>query len=685
MADKMIRVLFVDDNKVDRLAFNRSVKNDGLPYEPCLVESVAKGIEKLKTEVFDVALFDFSLKDGTGFDLLNNVPPDTPAIIVTGSGNEEIAVQAMKLGASDYLIKDGENNWLKTLPITVNNAIKSSRAEQELRKAHEELENRVEERTRDLLEANSKLLQEIDQRKQAESALRESQERFRALTETTSEWIWEMDTNGIITYASPRVERLLGYKPGKVVGMKRSAFMPTDEAGRWLSHYELIVSSEKPFRELKSLNIHNDGRMVNLEASGTPFFDENGQLQGYRGIDLDITERRKAEELLIKSERIKAVADLAAGVAHNFNNLLQIVMSGIELAITHVESGSGAKAMATLEQVLESASFGAETAKWLQDFAQTGVQASVKDGKVFSLTRTVEQAVEMSRPWWKSGPEREGINVEVEMDFQVNCLIAGRESEIFEVLVNLIKNASEALPQGGKIRIFTNVEGGWASLTIKDDGVGIPEELLGKVFEPFYTTKGFKGTGMGLASALGLVKGHGGDIAVSSKLGEGAQFKVLLPLADTEMEDGVQQNETVFPWKLKVLIIDDQEQLVEMLQQGFTFLGQTVFAATSGREGIEIFDREEIDLIISDLGMPDINGWKVGRHVKEICESENRDRPLFILLTGWGDSVVNQERIIESGVDEVIKKPINVQQLLYVIKKLFSENNRHPLGGTGSG
>lgn len=669
MVNGLIRVLFVDDNKVDRLAFQRSVKKDELPYNPTLAESVQKGVKLLETDTFDVALFDFSLQDGTGFDLLKKVPKNTPAIIVTGSGNEEIAVQAMKLGASDYLIKDGDNNWLKTLPITVNNAIKAGKAQQELAKAHEELERRVEERTKDLLEANTQLIQEIDQRKQAEKALRESQERFRALTETTSEWIWEMDTNGVITYASPRVERLLGYYPKEVVGTQRHFYMTSEDNAKWRSKYELIVASQKPFRQLRSLNVHKDGRVMILESSGVPFFDNDGVLAGYRGIDLDVTDRKRAEELLIKSERIKAVADLAAGVAHNFNNLLQIVMSGIELAITYLEGDKLDKAISTLEQVLESTSFGAETAKWLQDFAQTGFEGNVKDGKVFSLTRTVEQAVEMSRPWWKSGPEKEGINVSVETDFKVDCLVAGRESEIFEVLVNLIKNASEALPDGGKIEISTTVENGWAALTVRDNGIGIPEEKLGKVFEPFFTTKGFKGTGMGLASSLGLVKGHGGDISVSSKKGEGTVFKVMLPLADTAMNTDSQEYDNAFPWKLKILIIDDHQQLVDMLQQGFTFLGQQALAATSGQQGIDLFDQNEVDLVISDLGMPDVNGWKVGKHIKDKCEAENRKRPIFLLLTGWGDSVVNSDLIKESGVDQVIKKPINIQQLLYYINK----------------
>ncbi len=140
------------------------------------------------------------------------------------------------------------------------------------------------------------------------------------------------------------------------------------------------------------------------------------------------------------------------------------------------------------------------------------------------------------------------------------------------------------------------------------------------------------------------------------------------------MDNGSRQIDEAFPWKLRILIIDDHRQLVEMLQQGFTFLGQQVLGGASGQEGIDLFDQNEVDLVISDLGMPDVNGWKVGKHIKEKCEAENRKRPIFLLLTGWGDSVVNEELIRESGVDQVIKKPINIQQLLYYIKKKLKED-----------
>jgi len=234
-------------------------------------------------------------------------------VIITGSGSEEVAVEAMKLGAADYLIKDAENHWLKTVPITVNNAIKAKRVEQALEKAHEELERRVETRTADLLLANEQLRDEIDRRRRAQEALRESEERFRSLTETTSEWIWEIDSTGIITYSSPRVTELLGYNPDEIVGMSRFALMPPEEAKRVAELYESFVQSHKPFRDLESSNEHRNVGIRILLSSGVPYFDSSGTLVGYRGIDLDITERRKGEELLLKSERLAAIAGLASG------------------------------------------------------------------------------------------------------------------------------------------------------------------------------------------------------------------------------------------------------------------------------------------------------------------------------------------------------------------------------------
>jgi PAS domain S-box-containing protein len=676
MDSSVIRLLLVEDNEIDRLAFERFIKNERLPYDQTDAGSVAEGKERLKTDRFDAVLLDYSLRDGTAFDLIEDVPEEIPAIIITGSGNEEIAVQAMKFGASDYLIKDPENNWLKTVPITVRNVIKAKGDEKALRKAHAELELRVEQRTEELMQANRQLTMEIERRKLMEEALRSSQERFRALTETTSEWIWEMDPEGIITYASPRATDLLGYRPEEILGKRRFDLMPASEAERVSSQFKFVVKSRRPFKNLESLSEHKDGRAVMLASSGVPFFDSTGKLRGYRGIDLDISDRKKAEELLVQSERLKAIAELSSGVAHNFNNLLQIVVTGLQLVLIELESGDVTTVRRTIERILESSNMGAETVKWLQDFAFSQTDTLMEGGKVFCLSETVQRAIEVSKPWWKTTPERDGVVISVESDLVPNCLVKGKESAIFEVVINLLKNAAEALAQGGLIAVSTVVDRGAAVLRVKDTGVGIPKENLGRVFEPFFTTKGFQGTGMGLAAAYGIVKRHGGDITVESDPGQGTEFTVDFPLAKEALRAVAPEVEE-FPWRLRMLLIDDEALIVKILGTQLKKYHQEVFTALSGQQGLELFHSHDVDLILSDLGMPVINGWKVGKTVKEICEAEGRPKPLFLLLTGWGKNALRDDRIAESGVDAVVAKPVTVRKLLRIIADLMEKRKEY--------
>jgi len=674
MSGTGIRILVVEDDEIDRLAFDRFVKSERLGYDHSHASSVAEGKARLKSEQFDVVLLDYSLKDGTAFDLFNDVPRQVPTVIITGSGNEEIAVKAMKWGASDYLIKDPHSNWLKTVPITVHNVIKAKADELALQQAHAELELRVETRTEQLLRANRQLRNEVEQRRRAEDALRASEERFRALTETTSEWIWEMDADGVITYASPRVTDLLGYLPEEIVGKSRLVLMPPEESERVASQFEFIVKSRKPFKNLESLNAHKNGTLIMLSSSGVPFRDRDGRVRGYRGIDLDITDRKKAEDLLVQSERLKAVAELSSGVAHNFNNLLQIVITGLNLVLIHMDAEDLPSAKSTIERILESSRFGAETVRWLQEFAHSQKDSLMEESTVFCLSHIVERAIEVSKPWWRSGPEKEGIVISLDTHLTPNCLIKGKESAVFEVVVNLIKNASEALSRGGKIEVTTAADHGKAVLRVRDDGVGIAKENLGKIFEPFFTTKGFAGTGMGLASTIGIVKRHGGVITVESEVGQGSEFTVKFPLAGAPLTVAAPEADH-FPWRLRILLIDDEALIVKALKAGLEKYQQTVFTALSGQVGLEIFDREPVDLVISDLGMPVVNGWQVGKVIKEHCERKGLRKPFFVLLTGWGHTAAHDVKIAESGVDAVIKKPISATRLLRFIEEFMRDKN----------
>ena len=181
---------------------------------------------------------------------------------------------------------------------------------------------------------------------------------------------------------------------------------------------------------------------------------------------------------------------------------------------------------------------------------------------------------------------------------------------------------------------------------------------------------------MGLAAAYGIVKRHGGDITVESDPGQGTEFTVDFPLAKEALRAVAPEVEE-FPWRLRMLLIDDEALIVKILGTQLKKYHQEVFTALSGQQGLELFHSHDVDLILSDLGMPVINGWKVGKTVKEICEAEGRPKPLFLLLTGWGKNALRDDRIAESGVDAVVAKPVTVRKLLRIIADLMEKRKEY--------
>jgi CheY-like chemotaxis protein len=367
---------------------------------------------------------------------------------------------------------------------------------------------------------------------------------------------------------------------------------------------------------------------------------------------------------------------MAGGVAHNFNNILQIVAGGAQMALTNLELGNLAKIHSNLEQILESSRLGAETVKRLQDFARIRVDSAVVEGRVFDLSHCVNQAIDMSEPWWKTKPAKDGVTITLERDLESGLMIMGRRSELFEVVVNLIKNSVEAMAGGGGIFIGAKRVGNKVLLTVRDTGPGIDPNCLGKVFEPFWTTKGAKGTGMGLASAYGVVKAHGGELSVRNSPNGGAQFTVELPGSSENIEEIAPAPGYDIDFKCSILIIDDVEPLLEVLKEGLTSLGQEVYTANSGRKGLEIYGRSTVDVVVCDLGMEEMNGWQVASALNEMARGRGKPRPCFILLTGWAGQTSGATSYKDAHVDTIVEKPVIVVDLLKIIKRVIETTSR---------
>ncbi|MFH0823743.1 MAG: PAS domain S-box protein [Pseudomonadota bacterium] len=387
--------------------------------------------------------------------------------------------------------------------------------------------------------------------------------------------------------------------------------------------------------------------------------------------DVDITERKRSEQLLLQSERLKAVAELSAGVSHNFNNMLQVVLGSAQLSLVDLEIGDSAELKSNLDRIIDTSRFASQIVKRLQYFAR--FEPGMNSKLVMDLSDVVRQSVEMSQIWWKTVPEKKGVKINLTQSLENDCRVAGKENELFDVALNLIKNSAEALPDGGDIDVAVYTTERHVVLQVRDNGIGIAPEDLGRVFDPFFTTKGVRTSGMGLTGCHGIIKSHKGEITVESTQGKGSVFTVRLPSAEeaggTDRQDETESSDP----PLRILVIDDMRSIVNIMKVGLTRLGQEVLTAHSGEQGLDIFLNDEADLVVCDLGMPGMNGWEVGRRMKMACAESGKPKVPFVLLTGWGDMSQEVEKMDEAGVDAVLEKPVDVAQLLRIGRKLLEE------------
>ena len=502
-------------------------------------------------------------------------------------------------------------------------------------------------------------------------ALSESEQRFRALAEGAPFGMVVIKEGGTFQFINPKFIEMFGYSLEDVPSGRewfRRAFPDPkyrhNVISKWIDDVRRAKSNE--FRPRIFAVRCRDGteKTVNFIAMSLPSGEEMVTCE-------DITERSRAEELAVRTERLKAIGDLAGGVAHNFNNLLQMVMGGIDLALIDLEMGNLSEAKRSLEQLLQVSRSGAATVRRLQTFAQVSGKIQPAEAEVFDLSEIVKQTAEITKPFWKTGADKEGIRVVLNLELAESCFVNAKESEITEVLVNLIKNATEALQTGGEIRIKTFIEEDEVILQVIDNGAGIKKEHFNKVFEPFWSTKEVTtGIGMGLAVSHGIISRHGGSISVESEEGKCTIFTVTLPSVKQPQQVPMPSGGEILRAKLNILVIDDMAIIVMNLEGILTKHQQTVFSATSGEEALQIFRNNKIDMVICDLGMPGMNGWEVGKAIRANCRERGLPKTPFILLTGWGAQELEQEKIVESAVDAIVEKPIDNSRLMAVVGKM---------------
>jgi CheY-like chemotaxis protein/two-component sensor histidine kinase len=355
---------------------------------------------------------------------------------------------------------------------------------------------------------------------------------------------------------------------------------------------------------------------------------------------------------------------MTSGIAHDFNNLLAVILARAELALRRTEDD---ELRLHLEQVITSAKDGGETIHRLQEFARTRKDTSDFIG--LDLNEVVKEAINLGEPKWKDQAQNSGIYIEVQTDLRAEKYILGAPAQLREILINLIFNAVEAMPDGGLISIRTTADDEGATLVVSDSGIGMTEEVKDQIFVPFFTTKS-GGTGLGLSMVYGVVQRHGGSIEIDTQPGQGTTVAIWLP---TFQYHGGQAIDAELPLQaemlkpINILIVEDEELIRESLVETFTTAGHHVLGAADGIEALDCYlQAKDLDIVITDLGMPRLSGWRL---IEQLRMHDTR-LPI-IIISGWGDEV-NPERVLRYGVDKVIAKPFTVSNLLNALHEVMS-------------
>jgi signal transduction histidine kinase/ActR/RegA family two-component response regulator len=378
-----------------------------------------------------------------------------------------------------------------------------------------------------------------------------------------------------------------------------------------------------------------------------------------------VEEQERIRVQFSQVEKLSAVGSLASGVAHDFNNCLAVIRGRAELMLKYTPD---AKMRRGLELIVQSARDGASTVKRIQDFAR---QRQDRDFETVSVDRLLSDVSEITRPRWKDEAEAAGAQIDFKVSSGSGAHILGDASELRDVLVNMIFNAVDAMSAGGRLTLAAEQREEKVVVTVADTGCGMSPEVRSRVFDPFFTTKGVEGIGLGLSVSYGVIRRHGGTIRVESEVGRGSTFRVVLPLvscaglsADEEAEPRATDAPRRARATTRILVVDDEEPVRELLCEILEGEGVEVTTAANGAEALVRFEPGRFDAVLTDLGMPGMNGWELLRRVSE----RDRQVPLAV-ITGWGDLVSTHEEKA-ARVEWVLTKPFAMSQICEIAQEI---------------
>jgi two-component system, cell cycle sensor histidine kinase and response regulator CckA len=607
-----IRVLLVEDNPGDARLFTELLRGAGASHLRLVqVDRLADAIDSLSRDSFDVMLLDLSLPDADGLETLVRAhaqAPKIPIVVLTGHDDEALAVRAVRAGAQDYLVKGHVDGEL---------LVRSIRYASERGRALEALERR--------------------------------EEHYRSLIEHSLDLISILNLDGTIRYASPSHERLLGHQLDELVGRNVLSFVHPDDKAR----VEAALVQGNNGRPVECRVHHSDGSWRVLES----FSRDLSHVAGVNGMVVnarDITERKRLEEQLHHAQRLEAVGRLAGGVAHDFNNLLMVITGYSHMLLDAMHPSDPARL--DLEQVVKASERATDLTRQLLAFSRRqGVRASLVD--LNALVREMDRMLRRILG--------EDIELTTILAPQLSAVRAD-PGQIEQVILNMVVNARDAMPGGGKLLIETRnagtAERDCVTLSVCDTGIGMDARVLSRIFEPFFTTKEH-GTGLGLATSYGIIKENGGDFRVESAPGKGTTFRIELPVAAQtadhleapSVKDLANGTETI-------LLVEDEDGVRRVVETMLTRHGYNVLASGSSKDALAAAGQHAgvIHLLITDMVMPGMSGRKMAE-----CLVESRPNMKVLYVSGYGDASVSQSDA------HFLQKPFSTEELTTKVREML--------------
>ena len=693
-----VRILYIDDSAHDRALVRHALEIEHGAFRVTEAATRAAFEAQLAHGDFDLGLSDFNILGYDGLQVLDAVKaknPRLPVLIVTGTGSEEIAVEAMKRGAADYVIKTPQH--IQRLPLTIRSVIAAVRDATERRRAEQRVQQQLgrlgllHQITRaigerqDLKSIFMVTLGDIERSLPLDLSLVCTYDAIdyrltvhtvgangRPLLETlglTEGAALEIDSNGL----SRAIRGELVHEPDTAaVGLPFSKRLAQARLGA------LVIA---PLAlESKTLGVliacrREAHSFTSVECEFLRQLSEHVTLaalhaQLHAALQRAYDDLRQTQQAVMQQERLRALGQMASGIAHDINNAISPVTLYVDSLLEH-EPGLSERGREYLQTIARAVDDVAHTVSGMREFYRQREPQLVL--LPVQLNRLVHQVVELTRPRWSDQAQHQGRAIELRTDF-AHALpqVMGIESELREALTNLIFNAVDAMPQGGvlTLRSRSMIWGERAGATpthvaieVSDTGIGMDEDTRRRCLEPFFTTKGERGTGLGLAMVYGVTERHSAEIEIDSQPGSGTTVRLVFPVPRTTIGESTRPaiSAADLP-SLSLLIVDDDPMLSRSLRDALVSEGHRVATADSGQGGIDMFrdacERGVLyDVVITDLGMPYVDGRAVAQAVKQVSPGTP-----VIMLTGWGMRM-SENGDVPAHVDRILGKPPKIREL----------------------